>query len=102
MGQKAQLTVRIHDTSILSAGSSPRKTWLQSVLVGVWGVEVHTSDKRDGAVLSAKRASTDSTSQETTFRCCRRQVSTTVSNRSTNRLPAEDCVPNDNFRQITA
>jgi hypothetical protein len=45
-------------------------------------VKVHTADKRDGAILPAKRASTPSTSQENTFRCCRRQVSTTVSNRS--------------------
>jgi hypothetical protein len=40
-----------------------------------------------------KRASTASTIQESTFRCCLRQVSTTVSNRSTNRLPSADCVP---------
>jgi hypothetical protein len=65
-------------------------------------VKVHTPNKRDGAVWSAKRASTASTIQESTFRCCRRQVSTTVSSRSTNRLPSADCVPNDNFRQITA
>ena len=32
----------------------------------------------------------------------RRQVSMTVSMRSTKRLPAADCVPNDSFRQITA
>ena len=65
-------------------------------------VKVHTPDKRDGAVLPMNRASTASTSQANTFRFCRRQVSTTVSKRSTYRLPAADCVPNDNFRQITA
>ena len=65
-------------------------------------IKVHTPDKRDGAVLPAKRASTASTSQDNTLRFCRRQVSTTVSNRSTNLLPADDCVPNDSFRQITA
>jgi len=52
-------------------------------------------DKRDRAALPTKRASTALTSQENTFRCCRLQVSSTVSNRSTNRLPSADCVPND-------
>ncbi len=65
-------------------------------------VKVHTPDKRDGAVLPAKRASTACTIQASTFRFCLRHVSTTVSSRSTNRLPSADCVPNDNFRQITA
>jgi hypothetical protein len=65
-------------------------------------VKVHTPNKRDAAVLPAKRASTASTNQENTLRFCRRQVSTTVSRRSTNRLPSADCVPNDSFRQITA
>lgn len=65
-------------------------------------VKVHTPDKREGAVLPAKRASTASTIQASAFRFCRRQVSTTVSIRSTNRLPSGDCVPNDSFRQITA
>jgi len=69
---------------------------------GIRTVKVYTPDKREGAVLPVKRASTASTIQESTFRFCRRQVSTTVSSRSTNRLPSADCVPNDNFRQITA
>jgi hypothetical protein len=55
---------------------------------------IHTLKKRDGAHLPAKRAYTASTIHKNTFRSCLRQVSTTVSNRSTNRLPSADCVPN--------
>ena len=65
-------------------------------------VTVHTVASRDGAVSLRSLACTAWVSQSNTLRSCRRQVSITVNSRSTNRLPAADCVPNDSFRQITA
>ena len=79
---------------------------LQSIFSRLAGYEdvvtVHTVASRDGAVSLRSLACTAWVSQSNTLRSCRRQVSITVNSRSTNRLPAADCVPNDSFRQITA
>ena len=63
---------------------------------------VHAPGSSDGAGWWAKWAWTASATKAKTLRDCWRQVSTTVSIVSTKRLPRALCVPNDNFRQITA
>lgn len=55
-----------------------------------------------GVVSRRKWARTASVSHAKTLRPARRQVSITVSVRSTNRLPDADCVPKESFRQMTA
>ena len=65
-------------------------------------VTVHAPVISEGAGFPARWASTVFVSQAKVLRDWRRQVSTTVSRRSTNRLPPADCVPNDSLRQMTA
>ena len=61
-------------------------------------VTVHAPVISEGAGFPARWASTVFVSQAKVLRDWRRQVSTTVSRRSTNRLPPADCVPNDSLR----
>jgi hypothetical protein len=62
----------------------------------------HAAASGGGAASRRKWARTVSVGQAKALRPPRRQVSMTVSSRSTNRLPDADCVPNDSFRQMTA
>ena len=65
-------------------------------------VPVHGSASSDDCFVPAELAISESVRNSRTERFCCRQLSTTVSIRSTNRLPASLCVPNYRFRQITA
>lgn len=65
-------------------------------------VTVHASGSSDGCGWPSKWAVTADVRKVRTSRCCWRQVVTTLSSVSTNRLPDALCVPNDSFRQITA
>ena len=65
-------------------------------------VIVHAPASNDGAGWREMWASTAFDSQAKVFRDWRRQVSTTVRSRSTNRLPVADRVPKESFRQMTA
>jgi hypothetical protein len=65
-------------------------------------VTVHTPRSSDGALRCAKWRSIACVTNGSTARSCWRQVSITLSRRSTNRLPPALFVPNDSFRQITA
>ena len=65
-------------------------------------VTVHAPWSSDGLAFPSNLARTAPVSHSKALIPRRRPVSTTVSIRSTNRLPDADCVPNDSFRQITA
>src|SRR4051794_13965813 len=78
--------------------SSGPKAGKEAANVVRQGVSVHGAGRSEGAFCPARWDSRAAVRYSKTERFCRRQVSMTVSMRSTKRLPAALWVPNDSFR----